>query len=1058
MAKRKTSGGGKVVSTELQVDDYRHKGAKRKNNPPAKIAAEGTVPAIPKARYYYNPHLSPTLRFDSTGRADQLAELVAKATHETLTPDEAKMLNDALRAHQPWLEWSEKREQHERGYFDVDPVALHIHERVSTQAILKVAARQDVQRSLFADPEQQYHEAVQFYRHDIDWTNRLILGDSLQVMSSLARRENLAGKVQMIYMDPPYGVKFKSNFQPEVSRSDIKDRDKDLTREVETVKAYRDTWHLGLHSYLTYMRDRLTVARELLNDSGSIFVQISDENLHTVRQVMDEVYGKTNFLAIIWFAKTTGQASRLLPSSGDYLLWYASDRKKVKYRQLFWQKKTDELASYSLIESPLGEWRRMSNDEVQNNELIPSGWRIFSAQNFRSQGATESDHGRLQFQGREFRCGSSNHWKTTPEGRQRLIRADRLLLLGETANYKRFMEDFPIYPITDRWDDTAIAGFSGEEKVYAVQTAEKVVERCLLMATDPGDLIIDPTCGGGTTAVVAEKRGRRWITVDTSRVAMAIARQRILTSKFDFYELHDAASGVAQGFKCKTAFHIKLERIAQDTNLDPIFEKHEPILDGILEAANRALAKVDDAARRTLATKLAEKCAADKMSSVTDADQRRWLLPKTKSGVVSEAITRAFQSARKKLPTAKQVVEITKAIPPESSWRHWEVPFDIDSDWPKELQDAVTAYRTAWRAKMDEVNACIAANAEHEELVDQPKVVKGVVRVSGPFTVEAVQPPELTLGENIEPQTGADEGLFLGAPDELAEGFEPRELRVVDPRPEMDVTNVAAYLDQMQRYLRMDGVGFPNNKRMKFTRLEPKHSSEPGIHAEGRWTTDCETDTDPEGRATVGVAFGPQYGPVTAMMVEGAIRSANRMGYDALVVAGFSFDGNAHAIFDEPTHTKLQLHLAHIRPDVNPGMNGLLKEQPRSQLFSVFGQPRTRVERENGGKEYVATMEGVDIYNPVENSIVSTGAEKVAAWFVDGDYNGQTFCITQAFFPDKSAWDKLAKALRGVVEPEVFAAYGGTTSLSFPIGKHKCAAVKVIDPRGNEAMRVHRLV
>jgi adenine-specific DNA-methyltransferase len=260
------------------VGDYRHKSTTRKNIPPATLAAEGTVPVMPKIEYSYHPRLPPVLRFDATGKADKLPELLETARQRKLTDDEVRLLAEALRKHEPWLEWAGKREL---PGFAVDPVALHIHERVSAQAILKVAARQDVERSLFADPEQEYHEAVQFYRHDIDWTNRLILGDSLQVMASLARREDLAGKVQMIYIDPPYGIKFASNFQPEVGRRDVKDKETDLTREPEMVKAYRDTWHLGIHSYLSYLRDRLIVARELLADTGSIFVQIGDENVHS---------------------------------------------------------------------------------------------------------------------------------------------------------------------------------------------------------------------------------------------------------------------------------------------------------------------------------------------------------------------------------------------------------------------------------------------------------------------------------------------------------------------------------------------------------------------------------------------------------------------------------------------------------------------------------------------------------------------------------------------------------------------------------------------------------
>jgi adenine-specific DNA-methyltransferase len=375
------------------------------------------------------------------------------------------------------------------------------------------------------------------------------------------------------------------------------------------------------------------------------------------------------------------------------------------------------------------------------------------------------------------------------------------------------------------------------------------------------------------------------------------------------------------------------------------------------------------------------------------------------------------------------------------------VPFDIDTDWPEGLRSAVSEYRRVWRAKMNEVDSCIDANARYEELVDQPEVVTGVVRVGGPFTVEAVQPPEMSLGD-AEVLT-VDE--FAGAPGEM----QTFELRIVESRVDQEEQNLDAYLDQMIRYLKMDGVLFPNNKTMMFHRLE-RVMDGTVIHAEGRWKNGGP-DPDPEGKANIGVVFGPQYGPITAMQVEEAIRQANRRGYDHLVLAGFSFDGTAQAVIAEGSHPKLKVHSAHIRPDVNPAMAGLLKEQPGSQLFSVFGQPRTRLDGPDSLGEYAVTMEGVDIYNPVNNTVTPTKADKVAAWFVDGDYDGRTFCITQAFFPDKSAWDKLSKALNGVVDAERFDALSGTKSLPFPSGKHSCVAIKVIDPRGNEVMRIHKL-
>jgi adenine-specific DNA-methyltransferase len=997
-----------------KVTDYRFEKAKRKNNPPAKIAAEGTVPLLPKIPYQYSPRLAPKLQFDPTGAPDKLPELLREAQRRPLTASEAKEVAEALRAQEPWLEWAGKREKRS---FEVDPVALHIHERVSPQAILRVAARQDIERSLFADPQQQYHEAVQFYRHEIPWANRLILGDSLQVMASLSRREDLAGKVQMIYMDPPYGIKFASNFQPEVGKRDVKDKEQDLTREPEMVKAYRDTWHLGIHSYLSYLRDRLIVAKELLADTGSIFVQISNENLHRVRDLLDEVFLPQNFVSVIAFKKTSGAGSptggtEVLPSVSDFLLWYCRDVEKVKYHQVFVGKaqSEDELGAYVWIELFDGSRRKMAPEERNDLTLLPEGARIFRADNLTSQSGVEKTKYPVQFEGRTFRP-AKGVWKTGEDGMVRVKQDERLILIGDTLSYVRFLNDFPLKAFNNIWEDTVIAGF-GDPKMYVVQTSTKVIQRCLLMTTDPGDLVLDPTCGSGTTAYVAEQWGRRWISIDTSRVAIAIARQRLLTSKFEFYQLRDEAAGVNGNFNYKKVPHITLKSIAQNTNLDPIFAKHQPILDKALQQCNAALKQVTDSMRQKLAAKLMRKQREEGRKEITDADRRRWVLPE-----------------------------------PGKTWEHWQVPFDTDPDWPKALADAVTEYRKAWRAKMDEVNACISANAEQEELVDQPEVVKGIVRVSGPFTIEAVQPPEMSLGDAQQVSAGE----FDGAPPEM-ETFEVRE---VETRADLEAKNVDAYLDQMLRLLKMDGVRFPNNKEMRFTRLEPVTDGSI-IHAEGRWANG-ETDKDPDGKANVGVVFGPQYGPVTAMQVEEAVRQGNRRGYDHLVIAGFSFDGAAQAVITEAQHPRMKIHAANIRPDVNPGMAGLLKAQPGSQLFTVFGQPRTKVEGPNSDGEYVVTMEGVDIYNPVDNSITPTNASKVAAWFVDGDYDGRTFCITQAFFPDKDAWNKLSKALDGVVDPDRFAALSGTVSLPFPAGKHKAVAIKVIDPRGNEVMSVHKL-
>ena len=481
----------------------------------------------------------------------------------------------------------------------------------------------------------------------------------------------------------------------------------------------------------------------------------------------------------------------------------------------------------------------------------------------------------------------------------------------------------------------------------------------------------------------------------------------------------------SRGFLYKTVPHITLKSIAQNVALDPIFARHEPKLDAALTKANAELAatlKKDASLRTRLAAKLDKKQRDEGKRALTDADRRRWLLPGA------------------------------------TGWHHWEVPFDTDPDYPKPLADAVTAYRAAWRAKMDDVNACIAASAEAEELVDQPEVVRGVTRVSGPFSVEAVQPPEMSLGDVVE--TG---GTFGNEPDELDEFF---KIRMVEARGELDVANVGAYLDQMFRFIKVDGVRFLNNKQMKWTKLEPLFdggaAAAGAFHAEGRWTAVGEDDKDPDGRCNVAVVFGPQYGPVTAPVVVEALRQAHIRGYEHVVIAGFNFDGAAQTAFDNQAHPKVKIHLAHIRPDINPGMEGLLKESVKpggGQLFTVFGQPAIKVSKA-GNSEFSVTLERVVIYNPVTDEVVDTKDSKVAAWFLDSDYDGRTFCITQAFFPDKSAWEKLQKALNGKdgpIDAERFEAFSGTTSLPFLKGKHKCVAVKVIDPRGNEVMAVEKI-
>ena len=940
---------------ETDIQDYRHETATRKNNPPAGIAARGKINESPTVEYAHNPHLPPTLRFDGNGDADRLPELLQKAQHGALSKAEVNAIVEALRHYDaPWLEWSGKQETPS---FTVDPVALHIHERVSAKAIMKIAARENVQRNLFADPQQEYNEAVQFYQHDVEWANRLILGDSLTVMSSLARREDLGGKVQTIYFDPPYGIKFASNFQPTVFQRNVTDRTADLTREPEQIQAYRDTWHLGVHSYLAYLRDRLMVARELLTDSGSIFVQIGDENVHRVRCLLDEVFGSENLVSSVTVRKSGSTPSRQIANVTDHLLWYAKSKKSVKFNRLFQGKN-------------LGIYNR----EDENGDA-------FSFGDLQSAGEIQTDQ-RFGFQGKEWVPRRGYHWSTNVRGLHNLSKAGRVELVGKNLRYKRYAKDFPVTELTNIWGD--ISGAAGN--IYVVQTPTRIIERCLLMTSDPGDLVLDPTCGSGTTAYVAEQWGRRWITIDTSRVAIALARQRLLTSSFDYYQLKEPSAGIAGGFVNKVVPHITLKSIAQNDALDPIFAKHEPILKAKLAELNRSLAAVGkDKLRAELLAKLAAKEKREGKRSITEADRRRWILP-------------------------------------ETAWQEWEVPFDTDVDWPESLRDALTAYRDAYQAKMQEVNACIESSSEGEELVDQPKTERRKLRVSGPFTVEAVQPAEESLGT---------ESPIGGEPEEALETFDE------------ETTNAEAYLNKMIRLLREDGVRFPNNQTVQFATLDAREGDV--LHAEGTWAH-AESDR------RVAVVFGPQHGAVTSVQVEQCVRAAYRRGYDELVFAGFSFDGAAQAAIQADPDPELRIHIAHINPDV--AMGDLLKETPSTQLFTVFGLPRTKLEDTDDGR-HIVTMAGVDIYDPVKNQVFSANADKVAAWFVDTDYDGRTFCISQAFFPNKRAWSKIARALKGIVDSERFEQLSGTVSLPFSAGQHGKVAVKVIDARGNEVMRVH---
>lgn len=562
------------VAPPATAQSYEHSHADLAARPEAGTQAQFRKKKVPKT-YRYDSSLAPELTWDGGNaavrdRAEELLRVIEAGVVDG-SPQALQRARDAAQAlravQEPFLNWAGKAE---RLSFDVATLPLFVHERLSTEAILDTltAHKKDPQVDLFdlfADPRRPVADQVlRAYEHRDRWTNRMILGDSLVVMNSLLQYEGMGGQVQMIYIDPPYGVKFGSNFQPFVRKRDVKaSGDEDLTREPEMVQAYRDTWELGLHSYLTYIRDRLLLAKDLLTPSGSVFVQISDENLHHVREVMDEVFGAENRVALIAFAKTTSATANLIATTADYLLWYARDGSQVKYRPLYRHKVLGGpgATDYYSVQLADGSRRAMTDDEIRHPELLPSGSRIFTLDNITSpRPAQAGDVRDYTFEGRSFAPGKGT-FKTDRVGMDRLVKACRVATRGSSLRYVRFLEDFSVVPITDIWTDTLVAGARSGEKLYVVQTSALVVRRCLLMTTDPGDLILDPTCGSGTSAYVAEQWGRRWITIDTSRVPMALARQRLLTATFSWYTLKDDARGPAGGFDYQHRQNSKGEEI-----------------------------------------------------------------------------------------------------------------------------------------------------------------------------------------------------------------------------------------------------------------------------------------------------------------------------------------------------------------------------------------------------------------------------------------------------------------------------------------------------------------
>ena len=567
---RRTAQTGAPAASVKREDDYRHSAAEVLLRPDVGTQAQFRKKK-PPVNYRYDSSLSPALDWDNNPTREQgetsireILELDAAAIDAASGLDDAKDAGRAALAKAkrtaeklkhlgaPFLNWCGKAE---RLSFDVPTLPLFIHERLSTKAIIETLKSHEKRKSqtdmfnLFGDPNRSVADQVlRAYEYKDEWVNRLILGDSLIVMNSLLNYENMGCQVQMIYIDPPYGVKFGSNFQPFVRKRDVSNNDDDdMTREPEMVKAYRDTWELGLHSYLTYLRDRLLLARDLLHVSGSVFVQISDDNIHHVRELLDETFGSENFVALIPFRKKTmPMGTKLLEQMADYLLWYAKSKEVVKYRQLFVGKDNEGDPNYRWYEDDAGNRHEMNRDEIGNRALIPKGVRVFTLKSLEPSGRMESGMFDYAFEGRIY-PHPANGYGTTPAGMDRLRDANRLMPAGTYLRYVLYEDDYPVSALTNPWHDTSWSGF-GEQKLYVVQTNSQVVRRCMLMTTDPGDLVVDPTCGSGTTAYAAEQWGRRWITIDTSRVPLALTRQRLLTATFPYYELKQEQRGPVGGF------------------------------------------------------------------------------------------------------------------------------------------------------------------------------------------------------------------------------------------------------------------------------------------------------------------------------------------------------------------------------------------------------------------------------------------------------------------------------------------------------------------------------
>ena len=959
MATKKNTAALSPSSSSLTIDAIRHEDATRKNIPTAEL--------------------------QSVMRRDEQSPIRVAYARRNRDLD-------------PQLVWRGKDAQDEAAELRVQAPPLYIQEKVHPQVLIEDLKRQTARAAaeraeaqvgqggftadLFADfnglPSEDAR--TEFYRHDGHWQNRMILGDSLGVMASLAEREGLRGKVQCIYFDPPYGIKFNSNFQWSTTSRDVKDGNAEhITREPEQVKAFRDTWRDGIHSYLTYLRDRLTVARDLLTESGSVLVQIGEENCHLIRVLLDEVFGVENFVSQIIFSKTAGATSEFLAGTYDVIVVYAKSKECLKFRQPYTLKQVGGVggSAYKKIRMNDLSERPLTKYEISGRDAIPANGRVFRIDNLTSQ-SVGRDKGEgaaswfpVDFCGKSIKPSEKVRWKTNEQGMARLKCADRLSSTGTGLYYVRYFDDFAAFPDSNIWSDTGIAGFASDKR-YVVETSEKVVQRCLLMLTDPGDLVLDPTCGSGTTAYVAEQWGRRWITMDTSRVALALARARIMGARYPYYLLADSREGqlkeaevtrsapattptrgnINHGFVCERVPHITLKSIANNPEIDDLWQHHQIELEPLRARLNTLLGK---------------------------------------------------------------------------TWQEWEIPRDADPAWPA---DAKTTHARWWQQRIQrqkDIDASIAARAEFEFLHDKPYEDKKKVRVAGPFTVESLSPHRT---------------LAVDEDDDLIDTAAESEARYDARQESRDFVSII--LDN----LRTAGVQQAHKAdRITFTSLVPW----PGeyVCAEGRYT-----DADGQTERRAAVFIGPEFGTVSRPDLVSAAREAGDGGFDVLVACAFNYDAHSSEF------GKLgRIPVLKARMNADLHMAEDLKNTGKGNLFVIFGEPDIDILDAPGpGRRLQVKVNGVDVFHPATGEVRSDGPDGIACWFIDTDYNEESFFVRHAYFLGANdPYKALKTTLKAEIDADAWATLNRDISRPFERPASGRIAVKVINHLGDEVMKVFRV-